>query len=137
MPAPESFIAKRLGLAGESVLAVVSAPDGYVDGLVLPDGVRVRTAARGRVDALVFFATRRAELARRLPAMARAVGADGALWIAWPRRTSGVATDLTDPVVRDLAHAAGFEVAATGVVDAGWSGFRLAPRVRARVRAVS
>lgn len=137
MPAPESFIAKRLGLDADSVLAVVSAPDGYVDGLVLPAGVRVRTAARGRVDALVFFATRRAELMRRLPAMARAVGPDGALWIAWPRRTSGVATDLTDPVVRDLAADAGFDVAAAGVVDAGWSGVRLVVRARARVRAVS
>ena len=137
MRPPESFIAKRLGLGADSVLAVVSAPDGYVDGLVLPAGVRVRTSARGRVDALVFFATRRAELARRLPAMVRAVGPDGALWIAWPRRTAGVATDLTDPVVRDLASAAGLEVAATGVVDAAWSGVRLAVRARARTRAVS
>lgn len=137
MPAPESFIAKRLGLDGESVLAVVSAPDGYVDALTLPEGVRVRTTARGKVDALVFFATRRAELSRRVPAMARAVGPDGALWIAWPRRSSGVATDLTEAVVRDLAAAAGFDVAATGVVDTGWSGVRLVVRSRTRIRAAS
>ena len=59
-----------------------------------PPGAELRTHARGRLDVIVFFVTRRAELARRFPSFARALEDDGGLWVAWPKKTSGVATDL-------------------------------------------
>lgn len=117
-------LAKRLGIAEGANLAIVSAPSGFRDDLDLPDGVRVRTAARGRVDVLVFFATRRAELVRRFPAMTRAIDADGGLWIAWPRRTSGVATDLSEGPVREIGLANGLVEHTACTIDEQWSGLR-------------
>ena len=66
---------KKLGIREGSRVAVVSAPDGFDDVLgALPTGVEVRASARGRLDVVVFFVTRRAELARRFPSFARAPG---------------------------------------------------------------
>ena len=86
---------KKLGIREGSRVAVVSAPEGFDASLgALPAGAQLRTHARGRLDVIVFFVTRRAELARRFPSFARALERDGGLWVAWPKKTSGVATDL-------------------------------------------
>jgi hypothetical protein len=117
-------LAKKLGIAEGANLAIVSAPNGFCDDLALPDGVRVRTAARGRVDVLVFFATRRGELVRRFPAMKRAIDVDGGLWIAWPKRTSGVASDLSENPVREIGLANGLVDNKVCAIDDTWSGLR-------------
>ena len=124
----ESPLAKKLGIGENARLAIVSAPDGFREGLELPDGVHVRTAARGRVDVLVFFATRRAELARRFPTMKRAIEPDGGLWIAWPKRTSGVATDLSESPVREIGLANGLVDTKVCAIDDTWSGLRFVYR---------
>jgi len=117
-------LAKKLGIAAGSSLAVISAPNGFCDGLALPEGVSVRTSARGRVDVLVFFATRRAELVRRFPAMKRALDFDGGLWIVWPKRTSGVASDLSENPVREIGVANGLVDNKVCAIDDTWSGLR-------------
>ena len=68
-----------------------------------PTACSVRTQARGqpRRDRSS-SSTRRAELARRFPSFARAIEPDGGLWVAWPKKTSGVATDLVFEVVQDI-----------------------------------
>jgi hypothetical protein len=66
-------LARKLGIAEGHRVAIVSAPDGFCDDFEVPDGVSVRTAARGRLDVLVFFVTRRGELTRRFPTMKRAL----------------------------------------------------------------
>ena len=63
--------------------------------------------ARGRLDVVVFFVTRRAELARRFPSFVRALEPDGGLWVAWPKKTSGVATDLAFDAVQEVGLDAG------------------------------
>src|SRR5690606_33850278 len=86
---------KKLGIREGSRVAVVSPPDGFTRALTpLPAGVEVRPGARGRCDVVLFFVTRRAELIRRFPSFVRALETDGGLWVAWPKKTSGVATDL-------------------------------------------
>src|SRR5205809_3628134 len=89
-------LARKLGISEGARVAVVAAPEGFTDTLDLPAGVQLRQQARGRLDVVVFFVTRRAELTRRFPAMKRGLEPNGGLWIAWPKRTSGVATDLTE-----------------------------------------
>ena len=121
-------LAKKLGIAEGTTLAIVSAPNDFCDGLALPDGVRVRNAARSRVDVLVFFATRRAELTRRFPAMKRAIDHDGGLWIAWPKRTSGVASDLSENPVREIGLANGLVDNKVCAIDETWSGLRFVYR---------
>ena len=99
MPLP-----RKLGIKEGHRVGLLDAPGGFDRTLgELPDGVETRTSARGRLDVVVFFATSRAALARRFDPLARAIVPDGGLWIAWPKRASGLETDLTEDVVRDLA----------------------------------
>lgn len=125
---------KKLGIREGSRLAVVAAPDGFADSLELPTGVQLRRQARGRLDVVVFFVTRRAELARRFPAMKRGLEPDGGLWIAWPKRTSGVATDLTERPVREVGLDNGLVDTRLAAIDDMWSGLRFERRAAGRDR---
>jgi hypothetical protein len=124
-------LARKLGIKPESMLAVLGAPDGFsIDDL--PEAVEVRTAARGPLDVIVSFHTTRAELARRLPVLMRALHVDGGLWVAWPKRASGVATDITEDVVREVALPAGLVDVKVCAIDDRWSGLRLCLRKELR-----
>jgi hypothetical protein len=104
---------------------LVSPPPGFLDALhPMPDGVRLRDSARGSNDVVLFFATRRAELARRFPKLARGLDDAGGLWIAWPKRASGVVTDLTESIVREIGLDGGLVDNKVCAVDDTWSGLR-------------
>jgi len=126
---------RKLGIKEGARLAVVAAPDGFDATLgKLPDGVQVRTQARGRLDVLVFFVTRHAELARRFPAFVRALEYDGGLWVAWPKKTSGVATDLVFERVQEVGLACGLVDNKVAAIDDTWSGLRFVYRVKDRAK---
>jgi hypothetical protein len=115
-------------------LALVRAPAGFERELQpLPEGVRLRTQARGTQDVIVFFATRRSELERRFDGLARTLAPSGGLWIAWPKRTACVATDLREGIVRDLGLERGLVDNKVCAVDETWSGLRFVFRVNERV----
>lgn len=124
---------QKLGIRPGARVALLRAPDGFERALQpLPDGVRLRTQARGAQDVVLFFATRLAELERRFDGLARAVEPDGGLWIAWPKRTAGVATDLRENLVRDVGLAHGLVDNKVCAVDDTWSGLRFVYRVADR-----
>ena len=124
-------LAKKLGIKAQSRLALLGAPATFQipD---LPEGVEARTSARGRSDVIVSFHTSRAELARRLPALMRALDVDGGLWVAWPKKASGVPTDITEDVVREVALPLGLVDVKVCAVDDTWSGLRLCLRKELR-----
>ena len=125
---------RKLGIKpGHRVLAL-GAPDGFVDGTLgeLPDGVALRTTARGKADVIVAFHERRAELARRMPRLRELMEPAAGLWIAWPKRASGVPTDLTEDVVRELALENRLVDNKVCAIDDVWSGLRLVIRLRDR-----
>jgi hypothetical protein len=124
---------KKLGIREGSRVAVVAAPQGF-DAVLgsLPPGAHLRTHARGRLDVIVFFVTRRAELARRFPTFARALEDDGGLWVAWPKKTSGVATDLAFDAVQHVGLDAGLVDNKVAAIDGTWSGLRFVYRVADR-----
>jgi hypothetical protein len=124
---------KKLGIREGARLALVRAPQGFEHTLGnLPPGVLVHEQARGRLDVIVFFATRRRELERRFPAFARALVPDGGLWVSWPKRTSGVATDVTENVAREVGLAAGLVDNKVCAIDDTWSGLRFVYRLEDR-----
>jgi hypothetical protein len=128
-------LAKKLGIREGSRLAAVSAPDGFADLLApLPDGVAVRDHLRGPLDVIVFFTTRRAELEKRLPALRKALDPAGRLWIAWPKKSSGVETDMTENVVREVALPTGLVDNKVAAIDETWSGLQLVIRLEHRPR---
>jgi hypothetical protein len=84
------------------------------------------------LDVIVAFFDRRSELERRFSALAAALEPDGGLWIAWPKGSSGVATDLTEDVVRQVAITNGMVDNKVCAIDDTWSGLRLVYRLRDR-----
>ena len=106
------------------------APDGFA--LDVPDGATVRTRASGEADVILAFHTRRAELARKLPALRERMDKAAGLWIAWPKRAAKVETDLTEDVVRELALANALVDNKVCAIDETWSGLRLVIRLRDR-----
>lgn len=124
---------KKLGIKEEHRVAVLGGPDHFEDLLEpLPDGVTVRRAARGINDVVVSFHTRRAHFERRLDPAVRAMDVDGGLWIAWPKRASGVPTDMTEDAVREVALPTGLVDNKVCAVDETWSGLRIVWRKERR-----
>jgi hypothetical protein len=126
-------LAKKLGIKEGHRVAFPSAPEGFTE-LVgeLPGGVSVRTRASGPLDVIVFFTRSRAELERRLPALRRAMDPAAGLWIAWPKRSSGVETDMTEDVARELGLANRLVDNKVCAIDETWSGLRLVIRLADR-----
>jgi len=124
---------RKLGIKPGATIGLSKAPPEFAIALgELPDGVAVRRRAAGALDVAVAFFTRRAELERRLPALGRTIFPDGGLWIAWPKRASGVQTDVTEDVVRELGLAAGLVDNKVCAIDETWSGLRLVYRLADR-----
>jgi hypothetical protein len=123
-------LGRKLGLAAGQRVAFVNAPTHFAALLgELPDGVQMRTRlARGALDLVVFFAVRRADLETRIEVLREAIRPAGMAWIAWPKRASGVATDLSDTVVRDVALPTGLVDTKVCAIDETWSGLRLVIR---------
>jgi hypothetical protein len=127
-------LVRKLGIKPGARLGLIGAPEDFDQTLgELPDAVSVRRRVVGQpFDVIVAFQSRRSELERRLPALAKALDPAGGLWIAWPKRASGVPTDVTEDVVRGLGLAAGLVDNKVCAVDQVWSGLRLVYRVRDR-----
>jgi hypothetical protein len=124
-------LARKLGIAPGDRIALLGAPAGFAvpD---LPPGVEVRTRARGRFAVIVSFHTRRADFERRFSTLLDVLEVDGGLWIAWPKRASGVATDMTENVVREVGLPTGVVDNKVAAIDEVWSGLRLVWRKELR-----
>ena len=126
-------LAKKLGIGEGDDVAFPNAPDGFRATLgELPDGVRVKARATGPLDVIVFFVTRRAELERRFERLETAMTPAAGFWVAWPKRASGVETDMTEDVAREIALERGLVDNKVCAIDETWSGLRLVRRLRER-----
>lgn len=126
-------LAQKLGVKPGVTLAALSAPRNYATLLrPLPAGVKIQSKLGRAAPFIHFFSKRRAELARRFPSFARALTSDGTLWISWPKGTSGVATDLTEDVVRTIGLATGLVDVKVCAVDDVWSGLKFVRRLKDR-----
>jgi hypothetical protein len=114
---------KKLGIASGSTVALVGAPAGVIDGL--PNDVTVKRQARGKADVVVAFFTERRELERRIEALGRMIFPAGGLWVAWPKRTSGLATTMDENVVRAVALPLGLVDNKVCAIDETWTGLRV------------
>ncbi|HEX7452612.1 MAG TPA: DUF3052 family protein [Polyangiaceae bacterium] len=129
---------QKLGLKAGARLGLMSAPKGFAQTLgALPPGVATSDATRGNspLDVIVCFAPSRAELARLLPKAHKRLHPSGGLWICWPKKASGVVTDVSENDVRNAGLAAGLVDNKVCAVDEVWSGLRLVFRVQDRPKA--
>ncbi len=123
----------KLGIGDGVRLGLIDAPAGFDETLGdLPCGVVVRRRVRAPLDVIVAFFDSRAGLERRFPVLGAALTPAGGLWIAWPKRTSGRPTDLSDGVVRAVGLAAGLVDNKVCAVDETWSGLRFVRRLADR-----
>jgi hypothetical protein len=121
-------LAQKLGLKPGTTVVLIAAPDDFEQLLEpLPDGVELRRGNRGRRETTIWFVTARAEFERRLEVVARAVG-EGTLWMAWPKGSSGVETDVTEDTIREVVLPRGLVDSKVCAIDPTWSGLRLTRR---------
>ena len=121
---------QKLGLKPDLRVALTDAPDDYWT-LCGCDPVAL-APARGRVDFAHAFAHTRAQLAKQLAVLVKRLESAGALWISWPKQSAGVATDLSEDVLRELALPLGLVDIKVCAVDATWSGLKFVWRKTAR-----
>ena len=126
-------LARKLGIREASRLRIVHPP-GVIDELeqTLPEGVEVLVRPRTPVDVVLAFFTSRTRLEEEFAGLAAGIVDDGGVWIAWPKRAAGVATDLDENVVREIGLTAGLVDNKVCAIDATWSGLRFVIRLRDR-----
>ncbi len=117
---------KKLGIKDDHTVALLDEPAGMRQILIpLPDGVTFRTDLRARPDVAVAFFTWRSAFTKRIDALGRAIFPAASVWIAWPKKASGVETDITEDTVRDVALPKGLVDVKVCAIDDTWSGLKL------------
>lgn len=125
-PAPAGYsgtpLPQKLGIKPDSCVALVRAPDGFERNLgELPPGACLRPRGGAGTTLAIWFLRSRSELLRDLPRIV-AQAQQGPVWMAWPKLTSGVKSDLTEQIIRTPALEAGLVDYKVAALDATWSG---------------
>jgi hypothetical protein len=122
---------RKLGIVDGTRVLLLGAPESFDLG-PLPGVELHRRAGRSPYDVVLLFTPDRATLVRRFAPARDRITVAGGLWACWPKRASGVATDLTDNVVRAHGLAAGLVDVKVAAIDATWSGMKFVVRLRDR-----
>jgi hypothetical protein len=126
-------LARKLGIVGGSRVVTRHAPGGYAGLLApLPPGVVFGKRVSPRTDLIHVFSDRKASLRGELEALRRSIRSDGVVWVSWPKKSSGVPTDITEDTIRELALPLGFVDVKVCAVSEVWSGLKLVIRKELR-----
>jgi hypothetical protein len=121
----------KLGIKPGARLQFVFEPDDFAGLLgALPDGSR--TAPRGALDFAMLFVKSQSDLRKRFARLRDRLESNGMLWVAWPKKTSGVETDLTEGIVRGFGLESGLVDVKVCAVDDTWSGLKFVRRLKDR-----
>jgi hypothetical protein len=122
-------LAQKLGIKSWSRVKTKNAPVNYQQLLgVLPNDVMVSSRLRRPVDLVHIFSIARAHLSAELRRAIDDIEQDGAVWVSWPKKSSGVRTDITEDVIREVAFPLGLVDVKVCAVDQTWSGLKLVIR---------
>jgi hypothetical protein len=112
-------------------MQLVAAPPDFGETIGrMPDGLRPVT--RGTLDFAMLFVRAASELKKGFPPLRDRLESNGMLWVAWPKKASGVETDLSESVVRSFGLEAGLVDVKVCAVDHTWSGLKFVRRLRDR-----
>ena len=126
-------LAKKLGIKEGSRVALVHAPADFQETLgKLPDKVEFVNKPTNSLDIILFFVTTERVLARDFARLAKKLVTNGMIWIAWPKKSSGVTTDLTFANVQRIGLDAGLVDVKICAVDETWSGLKFVYRLKDR-----
>jgi len=119
---------KKLGIRPHMRVALLNPPPGFEQNLPgLPEGVTWCSQPGVLCDLVIWFIRTRQELIEGLSQVQSGIGKAG-LWVAWPKKTSGVESDLTQVIVRKTGLAAGLVDYKVSAIDETWTGLRFAVR---------
>lgn len=128
-------LAQKLGIKPGHAVGLWSGPDDFAATLEgLPDDVSFASVAKGKspLDVLVVFVKSQKELATRLASARKRMKPAAGLWIAWPKKASGIKTDVTEDIIRALALSTDLVDNKVCAIDETWSGLRLVIRLKHR-----
>ncbi len=122
-------LAKKLGIKSGMVVRVVNAPGDYAK-LVdpLPEGVVISSKAAKDLGLVHIFTKSRSELLESLMTYQKKIKQDGAIWVSWPKKASGIPSEVTEDTVREVALSLGLVDIKVCAVDETWSGLKLVIR---------
>jgi hypothetical protein len=125
---------KKLGIKPEFDVAFVNAPENFVKQLDLPPGVKLKSISRSKdLDFIHVFVKNQNAITTAFE-YSRKMKPNGMLWVSWPKKTSGVPTDVNENLVRDVGLAAGLVDVKICAVDEIWSGLKFVYRLKDRSR---
>jgi hypothetical protein len=127
-------LVKKLGIKPGSNIAFLNAPTGYANDLDLPAGVTINSRSAKLLDFAQMFVKSEKELKAQFSKYAIRLNASGMLWVSWPKKSSGVSTDLTDNVVREVGLAEGLVDVKVCAVSEMWSGLKFVYRLQDRAK---
>jgi hypothetical protein len=118
-------IVQKLGIKPGFCIFIDGAPTPY-EAIVgkLPGGAKLAVRPIAPLDMVHLFVTDAAALAKKLSSYRDAIASDGMIWVSWPKKSSRIASDLTDVVVRDFALARGLVDIKVCAIDEVWSGLK-------------
>ena len=126
-------VAQKLGIKPGTTVRTRNAPETYRRMVgPLPANVVLSDRATQPVDVVHLFVTSRKQLETQLRVSLKEIRQDGAIWVSWPKKSSGVTTDVTEDVIREVALPIGLVDVKVCAVDEIWSGLKLVIRVRNR-----
>jgi hypothetical protein len=124
---------KKLGIKDNFEVAFVNAPENFVARLDLPTTVKVKRISRGKaLDFIQVFVSSRIALTTAFAQYPPKLKSNGMFWVSWPKKSSGVQTDLNENIVRDTGLAAGLVDVKVCAVDDVWSGLKFVYRLKDR-----
>jgi hypothetical protein len=119
-------LAQKLGITPEQRVVTVGAPPGYRKLLApLPKGVSFTTEVAAAAPFVHLFVKKRRTLEKELKRLRKILADAGTLWVSWPKKSSGVTTDITEDVIREVCLPLGFVDVKVCAVDETWSGLKL------------
>ncbi|MFN2483349.1 MAG: DUF3052 domain-containing protein [Candidatus Limnocylindria bacterium] len=125
-------LSRKLGIRAGSQVALIGAPDGFKALLEpIPPDASVQTDAAG-ADVVILFASERAQLDPAFGRLAEALSADGAVWVAWPKKSARVPTDLSFAAVQSTGLATGLIDNKSCSIDETWQALRFVVRLADR-----
>jgi hypothetical protein len=122
-------LAQKLGIKPDMSVVLINAPENYRTLLgQVADNVDFSDRIKKASSFVHIFTKSRSELANRLAVSREKVTDTGTVWVSWPKRSSGVSTDVTEDVVRAVALPLGFVDVKVCAIDETWSGLKLMVR---------
>lgn len=119
-------LAQKLGIKSGQKVITLGAPPGYRNLLSpLPDAVSFASNAEPNAAFIHLFVLKRATMAKELKRLRKMIADTGVLWVSWPKKSSGVKTDITEDVIREVCLPLGFVDIKVCAVDDTWSGLKL------------